>query len=229
MKWKMIRIELLVLIKYWRRECRLRRVRWWACKETCRTWWLLGSMRKCHWARWNQDSIALTPGTWNMPLGQIKAAWWVECKECIIKMPTLRIKIDNMEVVNRPSMIMGACTQEYNNHKLVPTMVIKESWYLIMLPTSQGASDPGKLWTSSTTPVWEEACEEVWLDPWKDQSSVGEVETESVFSKSTLTRVKDQTSRSMISPEMSLQHWTETLRTNNNPYWKWNDNKTSTI
>ena len=209
MKWKMIRTELLASIKSLRKECKLRRARWWACKVTCRTWWLLGSRCKAHkWptiARWNQDSTALTPGTWNMLLGQIKEVWWAECKEWVTKMRILRIKTDNMEEVNRPSMTMGACTREYNNHKLVPTTVIKESWYLIMLLTSQGAFDQGKSWTSLTTLVWEEACEEVWSDPWKDQSSAEEAETESVFSKSTLTRVKDQTSPSLISLEMSLQ------------------------
>ena len=128
MKWKMIKTGLLVLIKYSRKECKSRRARWWACKVTCRTWWLLGSRCKAHkWARWNQDSTALTPGTWNMLLGQIKEVWWAECKEWVTKMRILRIKTDNMEEVNRPSMTMGACTREYNNHKLVPTTVIKES------------------------------------------------------------------------------------------------------
>ena len=51
----------------------------------------------------------------------------MECKECTIKMRTLRIKTDNMEEVNHPSMTMEAYTREYNNHKLVPTTVIKES------------------------------------------------------------------------------------------------------
>ena len=32
-----------------------------------------------------------------------------------------------MVAANRHSMTMGACTREYNNRKLVPTTVIKES------------------------------------------------------------------------------------------------------
>ena len=230
MKWKMIRIELLVSIKSLRKECKLRRARWWACKVTSRTWWLTGSRWQAHkWARWKQGSTALTPGIWNMLLGLTKEAWWAECKEWVIKMRTSRIKTDSTVAVNRHSMTMEACTREYNNRKLAPTTVIKESWYLIMLLTSPGVSDPGKSWTSLTTLVWEEVCEEAWLGPWKDQWSAAEAETESVFSKSTLTRVKGQTSRSSTSPEMSLTHWIEILRTNNNPCSRWNDNKTSTI
>ena len=134
MKWKMIKTESLVLIKYLRKECKLRRVRWWACKVTCRTWWLLGSRRKAHRrARWRQDSTALILGIWSMLLGLIKEAWWAECKEWVIKMLISRIKTDSMVAANRHSMTMGACTLEYNNHKLVPTTVIKESWYLTML------------------------------------------------------------------------------------------------
>ena len=73
----MIKTELLVSIKSLRKECKLKRARWWACKETCRTWWLLEESRRKvrKWARWNQDSTALILGTWNMLLGQIKGVW----------------------------------------------------------------------------------------------------------------------------------------------------------